>query len=123
TQYSQGTPYGHHQHNNPPYSPKPTPSLRRHHQKRTMDNSRNAQLLRTLRQIPHTRLQLHTLRNVDSMKIGSLFSGYGGLDLAVETYFNAETVWVAEWEDAPSKVLAHHWPEVPNFRDVTQVNW
>ena len=57
------------------------------------------------------------------MKIGSLFSGYGGLDLAVETYFNAETVWVAEWEDAPSKVLAHHWPEVPNFRDVTQVNW
>lgn len=47
------------------------------------------------------------------MKIGSLFSGYGGLDLAAETHFNAETVWHAEWENAPSKVLAHHWPGVP----------
>ena len=57
------------------------------------------------------------------MKIGSLFSGYGGLDIAVESFFHAETVWHAEWEDAPSKVLAHHWPGVPNFRDVTQVDW
>src|SRR5690625_4834247 len=57
------------------------------------------------------------------MKVGSLCSGYGGLDLAVERHFNAETVWHAEWEDAPSKVLAHHWPGVPNFRDVTQVDW
>lgn len=57
------------------------------------------------------------------MKVGSLFSGYGGLDIAVESFFHAETVWHAEWEDAPSKVLAHHWPGVPNFRDVTQVDW
>lgn len=27
------------------------------------------------------------------LKIGSLFSGYGGLDLAVEHVFNADTVW------------------------------
>jgi site-specific DNA-cytosine methylase len=39
------------------------------------------------------------------MKVGSLFSGYGGLDLAVEKMFNAETVWHCEWEDAPSKTL------------------
>ena len=57
------------------------------------------------------------------MKVGSLFSGYGGLDIAVESFFHARTVWHAEWEDAPSKVLAHHWPGVPNFRDVTQVDW
>ena len=30
------------------------------------------------------------------LKIGSLFSGYGGLDLAVEHVFNAETVWSSE---------------------------
>ena len=47
----------------------------------------------------------------------------GGLDIAVESFFHARTVWHAEWEDAPSKVLAHHWPGVPNFRDVTQVDW
>lgn len=57
------------------------------------------------------------------MKIGSLFSGYGGLDIAVEHHFNAETVWQAEFENAPSKVLAHHWPGVPNHHDVSVVDW
>ena len=37
--------------------------------------------------------------------------------------FNARTVWQAEWEDAPSQVLARHWPGVPNLRDVTAVDW
>ena len=55
--------------------------------------------------------------------IGSLFSGYGGLDLAVEQAFHARTAWHCEWEDAPSKVLARHWPDVPNYRDVTAVDW
>lgn len=57
------------------------------------------------------------------MKIGSLFSGYGGLDLAVEAIFNAQPAWFCEYDEAPSKVLAHHWPDVPNLRDVTQINW
>lgn len=57
------------------------------------------------------------------LTIGSLFSGYGGLDLAVERVFNAHTVWQAEWEDAPSAILARHWPDVPNHRDVTAVDW
>lgn len=58
------------------------------------------------------------------MKVGSLFAGYGGLDLAVEQMFpNARPAWFCEWDDAPSKVLAHHWPDVPNHRDVTQVDW
>lgn len=58
-----------------------------------------------------------------SLTIGSMFSGYGGLDLAVEAAFNATTSWHCEWEDAPSKVLATHWPDVPNYRDVTAVDW
>ena len=57
------------------------------------------------------------------MKIGSLFSGYGGLDIAVESFFHARTVWHAEFENAPSKVLAHHWPGVPNHHDVSVVDW
>ena len=61
--------------------------------------------------------------NSTRLTIGSLFSGYGGLDLAVEHAFNARTVWQAEWEDAPSAVLARHWPGVPNYRDVTAVDW
>jgi DNA (cytosine-5)-methyltransferase 1 len=31
--------------------------------------------------------------------------------------------WHAEFEDAPSKILAHHWPNVPNLGDVTAVDW
>lgn len=57
------------------------------------------------------------------LKIGSLFSGIGGLDLAVESFFGGETVWHCEWEAEPSKVLAAHWPGVPNFGDVTAVDW
>lgn len=57
------------------------------------------------------------------MKIGSLFSGYGGLDLAVETVFNGETVWHAEIDKAATKVLAHCWPGVPNLGDITTVDW
>ena len=57
------------------------------------------------------------------MKIGSMFSGYGGLDLAVEQATGATPAWFCEWDDAPSKILAHHWPDVPNFRDVTTVDW
>lgn len=57
------------------------------------------------------------------MKIGSLFSGYGGLDLAVAETFGAEVVWHCEWEDAPSKILERNFPGVPNYRDVSKVDW
>ena len=56
-------------------------------------------------------------------KIGSLFSGYGGLDMAVEEVTGAKVAWHCEWEDAPSAILAHHWPDVPNFKDVSKVDW
>ena len=58
-----------------------------------------------------------------TLKIGSLFSGIGGLDLAVEEFFGAETAWHCEWDEEPSKVLAARWPGVPNYRDVRTVDW
>jgi DNA (cytosine-5)-methyltransferase 1 len=57
------------------------------------------------------------------MKIGSLFSGYGGLDLAVMNVTGAEVAWHCEWEDAPSAILEKNFPGVPNFKDVTKVDW
>ncbi|XAO35142.1 DNA methyltransferase [Mycobacterium phage FreddyB] len=57
------------------------------------------------------------------MKIGSLFSGAGGLDIAVEQFFGARTVWHCELNPAASKVLAHRWPGVPNLGDITAVDW
>ena len=57
------------------------------------------------------------------MRIGSLFSGAGGLDMAVEAVFGATTAWHCEVDPAASKVLAHRWPSVPNLGDITKVDW
>lgn len=57
------------------------------------------------------------------MKAAELCAGYGGLALAVEEVFDAETAWVSEFEGAPSKILAHHWPAVPNYGDMTKIDW
>ena len=57
------------------------------------------------------------------MRIGSLFSGAGGLDLAVQNVFGGEVVWHSEIDKAASKVLTHRYPDVPNLGDITKVNW
>ena len=57
------------------------------------------------------------------MRIGSLFSGYGGLDAAAEHVFGARTAWVSDIDKGARKVLAHRYPDVPNLGDITTVNW
>lgn len=57
------------------------------------------------------------------LRVGSLFSGYGGLDLAVEHAFNAETIWFSEINARVARVFAHHWPHAPNLGDITRVTW
>lgn len=57
------------------------------------------------------------------MRLGELCAGYGGLGLAVEEVFGADTAWFSEYDAAPSKILAHHWPNVPNYGDMTQIDW
>lgn len=64
-----------------------------------------------------------TVAGMSKLKLGELFAGYGGLGMAVEHVLNAELTWYAEYDDAPSKVMAHHWPGVPNHRDVSKVDW
>ena len=56
------------------------------------------------------------------MRIGSLFSGAGGLDMAVEAVFGGRTVWQAELAPGPCKVLDYRWP-APNIGDITKVDW
>lgn len=57
------------------------------------------------------------------MKIGSLFSGAGGLDMAVENIFGGTVVWHSEVNPAASKVLEHRWPGIPNLGDITEIDW
>lgn len=57
------------------------------------------------------------------MRIGSLFSGYGGLDRAVVETLGGTVAWHVEFDKHPSAILAHHYPDVPNYGDVTAVDW
>lgn len=57
------------------------------------------------------------------LRVGSLFSGYGGLDLAVEGVFDARTTWFSEIDEPVSRAFAHHWPDAPNLGDITAIDW
>lgn len=67
------------------------------------------------------------------MLIGSLCSGYGGLDMAVQAVLGGDLAWVSEYEphtekqprpkQSAAKVLAYRHPEVPNLGDMTAVDW
>jgi len=55
------------------------------------------------------------------MRSGELFAGVGGLGMAVDEVFGSTPAWFAELDAAPSKVLTHHFPDVPNYGDVTKL--
>ncbi|WP_239404763.1 DNA cytosine methyltransferase [Frankia sp. Cj3] len=57
------------------------------------------------------------------MHVGSLCSGYGGLDIAVHEVLGARPVWFADPGPAAGQILARHWPHIPNHGDITDVDW
>lgn len=57
------------------------------------------------------------------MRIGSLCSGYGGLDQAVQAVLGGDLAWVADPDPGATNILAHHHPDVPNLGDITTIDW
>lgn len=57
--------------------------------------------------------------------IGSLFTGYGGLDMGVSTAVDpdARVAWTSDVEPGPCKLADVRWPNTPNLGDITQINW
>ena len=55
------------------------------------------------------------------MKVLDLFSGIGGLTLAVESLLGCPTAWFCERDPYAAKILARHWPGVPIIPDVHTV--
>ncbi|MEV7389578.1 DNA cytosine methyltransferase [Streptomyces sp. NPDC091215] len=67
-------------------------------------------------------------------RIGSLCTGYGGLDMAVQSVLGATVAWHCQYEPPDkdgredtnqyaAQILAHHWPDIPNHGDLTKADW
>lgn len=55
--------------------------------------------------------------------VGSMCSGYGGLDLGLGLAVGSvDVLWHVENDRWPSAILAHHYPAVPNFGDLTSLD-
>lgn len=57
------------------------------------------------------------------MLIGSLCTGYGGLDLAVRRVFGADLAWWSDIDPGAVAVMTRHVPHVPNLGDIRSVDW
>ncbi|OFN80062.1 hypothetical protein HMPREF2526_06130 [Corynebacterium sp. HMSC070E08] len=57
------------------------------------------------------------------MRIGGMFAGYSGLEMGVMQVLDAKPAWFAEIDQAPARILQHHYPDVSNLGDVTKVDW
>ncbi|WP_307853342.1 DNA cytosine methyltransferase [Kitasatospora sp. RG8] len=55
--------------------------------------------------------------------IGSLCTGYGGLDMAALSVLGGELAWVADPDPGAAAILAYHHPTVPNHGDITTADW
>jgi hypothetical protein len=56
-------------------------------------------------------------------RVGSLCTGYGGLDLAVQAVLGGHLRWYAETDRHARTVLAHRFPGVANLGDIRIVDW
>lgn len=56
------------------------------------------------------------------MKIGSLFSGIGGLELGLERAGLGHVAWQCEMDPYCRAVLARHWPDAVRYEDVRAID-
>lgn len=59
-----------------------------------------------------------------TMTLGSLFTGYGGLDIGCAAAFgDIRTSWVSDVEPGPLKILNHRYPHATQLGDITKIDW
>lgn len=63
----------------------------------------------------------HQQQKTTQPTFGSLFAGVGGFDLGFEAA-RYTCGFQVEWDKHCQQVLAHHWPNVPRWEDVSDVN-
>lgn len=60
---------------------------------------------------------------MSKLRVYSMFAGIGGLDLGLESTGHYETVLFSEVDKYCNRVLAHHWPDVPNIGDCSKADY
>ncbi|MFD0886078.1 DNA cytosine methyltransferase [Streptosporangium algeriense] len=63
------------------------------------------------------------MTHADVLSVGSVCTGYGGLDLALSAVLDTRLAWVADPAPAPTAILTHHYPHTPNLGDLTTLDW
>jgi DNA (cytosine-5)-methyltransferase 1 len=57
------------------------------------------------------------------IRVGSLFSGIGGIELGLERAGGFQTEWFVEKELYCQEVLKKHWPKAVIYDDITRMDW
>ena len=57
------------------------------------------------------------------LRVGSLFSGIGGIELGFETTGFFKTEWFVENDIFCQTILRKHWKETPVYGDIRTINW
>lgn len=57
------------------------------------------------------------------LTVGSLFSGIGGIELGLERTKYFKTLWFVENNGFCQRILKKHWPDVPIFGDISEIDW
>jgi DNA (cytosine-5)-methyltransferase 1 len=57
-----------------------------------------------------------------TVRIGSLCTGTGALDSAVQSVLGGELAWVSDPDPGATALLAHHYPDVPNHGDLIGID-
>ncbi|HEV2403354.1 MAG TPA: DNA cytosine methyltransferase, partial [Candidatus Saccharimonadales bacterium] len=67
--------------------------------------------------------RLKPLVRTTAVSIGSLCTGYGGLDMAAQAVFQGKLSWCCDNDKHVATILAARYPNVPNLGDLTALDW
>lgn len=58
-----------------------------------------------------------------TLTVAELCTGYAGLTIALQQVADVEPAWFSEVDKAACSTLTHHYPDVPNYGDMTRIDW
>ncbi len=57
------------------------------------------------------------------ISVGGLFLGIGGIELGLERTGYFKTKWAVENDEFCRSVIRKHWPDIPVYGDIREIDW